>query len=551
MARAGTAPRLGWRHLLALLVLAILLFRPGQSSMPPVDRDEPRYAQATMQMVESGNYVDVRFQDQPRYLQPAGIYWLQSLSVRAFGGPGIRQIWIHRVPSMLGAIAAVLLTALLGSRLFGRPVGIMAAVLLASCVLLGFEARLATIDATLLAVVLLGQLALSTVYLGRDGPPRIGPALLFWAALGIGVMLKGPVIALVLFGTLAALAVSERQVRWMRRLRPLPGVLLMLVIALPWFIAIGVISGGDFFSRSVGHNFLGKVAQAQQAHGLPPGYYVVMFPLMFWPGALVAVRGLPWVWRTRRDPRVRFLLCWIVPTWLTFEVVATKLPHYVLPTYPAVAMLAAAAALAPGGWALRSWQRALFLVFCAIWLVVGVVLSVGLPAVLWWMEGVITPLTALLAACGAGAVLLMTRAALRGRPVRATAFGVAAALLVSFNAYRDVLPRLSTIWLSPRIAALVAATKPCPDSVMSSSAFSEPSLVFLVGTETRLEDVSAAAAHLRADPACATALVSAQQRPWLLALLAQDGITPRVLGEVKGINYSNGRQLDLTLYAAR
>src|SRR5437899_8002989 len=91
-----------------LVLCALLLFLPGFFTIPPVDRDEARFAQATKQMVESGDYVDIRFQDEVRYKKPVGIYWLQAAAVRtaeALGVPEARTtIWIYRLPSLVGAI---------------------------------------------------------------------------------------------------------------------------------------------------------------------------------------------------------------------------------------------------------------------------------------------------------------------------------------------------------------------------------------------------------------------------------------------------------------
>jgi 4-amino-4-deoxy-L-arabinose transferase-like glycosyltransferase len=542
---------LRFRHYTVLALIGFMLFWPGQRELPPIDRDEPRYAQATEQMLATGNFIDVRFQDQPRYLQPAGIYWLQAVAESVAGTPGMREIWVHRLPSLLGAIAAVLLTASIGSRLFGPGAGAMSAVLLATSLLLGFESHLATIDATLLAVILVAQNALSAVYLGRDsaGPPNRRLTCLFWVAIGVGLMLKGPVILLVFGGTLAGLAIVERRMSWMMRLMPASGILLALAIVLPWFVAIGVMSGGDFFARSVGHNFLGKIAAGQQAHGLPPGYHVVLFPMMFWPGSLLAVLALPYVWANRRQPETRFLLCWIVPTWLTFELIATKLPHYVLPAYPAIACLTAAAAMAPGGWVFGRWQRRAFQAFCVIWLGIGLALSLGLPVLLWWLEGVLKPLSFVI---GVVALCLIVAAFLgvtRRQPLRAVALATLAALLVFVNGYAVVLPGLTQIWISPRVAAAVAALRPCPDSVLASSSFSEPSLVFLVGTPTKLMYASASAEHLLANPRCGLALIDVRQSSEFLERMALAGEAPRRLAEIDGINYSNGRRLELTLYA--
>ena len=152
-------------------------------------------------------------------------------------------------------------------------------------------------------------------------------------------MLKGPIILLVVLGTVLLLVVSERRAAWLRQLRPGWGVPLMLAVVLPWLIAIGIASDGTFFEIAIGKSLLGKVATGQQAHGAPPGYYLAAFPLTFWPGSLFAALAVPFAWARRREPAVRFCLCWIAPTWLVFELVATKLPHYVLPTYPAIACL--------------------------------------------------------------------------------------------------------------------------------------------------------------------------------------------------------------------
>jgi 4-amino-4-deoxy-L-arabinose transferase-like glycosyltransferase len=471
--------------------------------------------------------------------------------VALFSTPQARQGWAYRLPSLTGAVVAVLLTARIGSLLFGATSGIMAGLLLAACVLLSVEARMATIDGTLLAVVLAAQSGLLAVFLGRDGPaPRWGPAALFWAAIGVGLMLKGPVIALVSFGTIVGLIVSERCWRWLGQLRPAWGVPLMLAIVLPWCVAIAVVSHGNFFANSVGTNFLGKVAQGQQAHGFAPGYYLALFPLAFWPGSLFAVFAVPFAWANRRTPQVRFLLAWIVPTWLIFEIVATKLPHYVLPTYPAIACLTAAAMAGPWRAPMgRAW-RWVTGAFMALWVAIGLGLAVAGPIVLWRLEhrfGLVSTV--------AGVIILPLVAgtawfAWRRRAAPALACALPMALLVYVSSYGFVLPELQTIWLSPRIAAAVAAVRPCPDSVVASSSFSEPSLVFALGQQTKLIGPAGAADHLAQNRACGLALIDSRDQSAFLARMEAERVTPRPLTEVRGINYSTGKKLDLTIYAA-
>ncbi len=102
------------RAMTFLVAICLVSYLPGFFNIPPVDRDEARFVQATKQMIESGDYVDIRFQDQVRYKKPVGIYWLQAAAVRAAEALGASDprttIWLYRLPSLIGAVGAVLLT---------------------------------------------------------------------------------------------------------------------------------------------------------------------------------------------------------------------------------------------------------------------------------------------------------------------------------------------------------------------------------------------------------------------------------------------------------
>ena len=365
-------------------------------------------------------------------------------------------------------------------------------------------------------------------------------------------MLKGPVVLIPGFGTPAALALAERRMGWFGRLRPAWGVPLMLGIVLPWCVAIWLVSHGTFFSKAVGTNFLGKVASGQQAHGLPPSYHLLVFAVAFWPGSFFAAAALPFVWTRRRLPQVRFLLCWIVPHWLIFELIATKLPHYMLPAYPAIAILAAAGMTAQAGWLAphRAWSRALLGLYGLVWLLLGIGVAVAGPILLWRLQHEVS--VPALFASGLSLVLVLGTAllVLLREPSRALAFAAATALVSYASLFWVVLPDLRTIWLSPRIADMVAQVKPCPDSVLASASFSEPSLVFLVGRDTRLVDAAAAADLLAEDRRCAIALIGTRDEAAFRARLAADGIGARQLGRLDGINYSTGKRLDLGLFKA-
>lgn len=526
-----------------IILLCLALFLPGFFTLPPTDRDEARFAQATRQMLESGDFVDIRFQGEARHKKPIGIYWLQSVAVTLGGGSEQAAIWVYRLPSLIGAILAVILTAWIGTSLFGPAAGLLAAVMLAGTVLLGVEARIAKTDAALLASILGAQAVLARVWLARAALP-LRLFLLFWGALGVGILLKGPIILLVTGGTILWLSVAERGIGWLEPLRPKLGLPVLLAIVAPWLILITIKTHGAFFYESVGHDMLTKVAGGQEAKGFPPGYYTMLFPVTFWPWSLLALPGVPWVWLHRRDPTVMFCLAWIIPTWLVFEAVPTKLLHYVLPAYAALAILVAAATLNGFG---RPRPR-LVLASSVIAGLVGLVLTGSMAALPIALEGrvdIAAVLLALVTLVLGGAGL---HQAAQGRLWRCIIVVTACAATLYLLAFQVVFPGITTIWLSPRIAEAVATGRPCPNSVLASAGFSEPSLVFLTGTTTLLtSDGGLAARHLGAD-ACGLALIDQYQSAAFHAEMARIGLQPMLLQTIRGINYSSGKELVLSLY---
>src|SRR5436190_7285774 len=380
---------LGASHVRAvafLVAICLVSYLPGFFNIPPVDRDEARFVQATKQMIESGDYVDIRFQDEVRYKKPVGIYWLQAAAVQAAEGLGASDprttIWLYRLPSLFGALAAVLFNYWAALAFGTRRTAYLSALMLACSLLLGVEARLAKTDAMLLLTMVAALGALARAYLAGSSPLLEGaqsvrgeagegistrlaapaelsrseggrksgwtiPAI-FWTALAGGVLLKGPLVLMVVALAVATLVMRDRSARWLARLRPAAGAVWLLLLVLPWFLAILRRTGASFFVESIGNDLLSKLVGAQESHGGPPGYYLATFWATFWPAAPLAAVAAPRVWQQHRDPATQFLLAWLVPAWLLFELVPTKLPHYVLPLYPAVAILIART-MAQGG----------------------------------------------------------------------------------------------------------------------------------------------------------------------------------------------------------
>ena len=282
-----------------------------------MDRDEPRYTQATKQMLETGDFIDIRFQSEARHKKPVGIYWMQAASVsiaEAFGIEDARtNVAVYRIPSLLGALGAVLATYWAGLAVARRREAFLAGAMVGASLILMVEARLAKTDAMLLACIVIAMGGLARAYLVKGGARLPWPtALLFWAAIGLGILIKGPVIAL--FAGLAALTLSiqDRRIDWLGALRPGPGILIALAIAAPWFIAITWRAGMDFFAESAGHDMLGKLGTAQIYHWAPPGTYLALFFVTFWPAAMLSAIAVPFAWANRQVDVVRFLVAWIV-----------------------------------------------------------------------------------------------------------------------------------------------------------------------------------------------------------------------------------------------
>lgn len=537
----------GKRAYLFLLLLGMLFLLPGLNSLPPTDRDESRFAQASKQMLETGNYIDIRFQEVPRYKKPIGIYWLQVATVKLAGQP-LEVIWPYRIPSILGALATVLLTCFFGRRFFNRRVGLLAGLLVVSCLLLGVEARLAKTDASLLATIVIMQGALGLLYLERLErlKGRWPLVLTFWIACGAGVLIKGPLPPVIALATILSLALADRQLSLFRTIRPLPGLAMLTAIVLPWFIAIQNATGGEFMQKAFFGDFLPKLLAGQESHGAPPGYYLLLFPILFWPGSLLVVRYLPNVWHRRREDAIRFLFAWIIPAWVIFEFVPTKLPHYVMPFFPPIALLTAvglsqAASFEQTAGRLRRYVNlpAIF-----IWFIAGLLLFLGLPLLPVWFKQFqpwhILPFI--------GGLLVFHGAwKLRGNlpPLSVLPAFLLGALLIFPVTFVDILPRLELAWPSRQVAQILERQ---PPGQLISVGYGEPSLPFLTGTNTRLTNAEGAVALLP-DPAWRYLLLEGRQKQRFEELAPGLLQEFRVVDRFDSYNYSKGKRLEFKLYA--
>jgi 4-amino-4-deoxy-L-arabinose transferase-like glycosyltransferase len=548
------------RALAVLVLVSLAAFLPGFFQLPPIDRDEARFAQATKQMVESGDYIDIRFQDDVRYKKPVGIYWLQAGVVKAAEALGLPRarttIWLYRIPSLVGAIGAVLLTYWAALAFVRRRYAYLAALMMAGSILLGVEARLAKTDAMLLLTVTAAMGSLARAYLGALPPAesgheqaaRAGGAfgtwilpLIFWTALAGGVLLKGPLI--LLFAGLAAvtLAIADRSARWLLALRPLVGAIWFLVLVLPWFLAITSRAGESFFAESVGHDLLAKVFSSQESHGAPPGYYFLLFWITFWPAAPLAALAAPGIWAARREPAVRFLLAWLVPAWILLELVITKLPHYVLPLYPAVAILVARA-LQRDRLSAAPWLRRATVWWPAIAVLVPAVAIGGLLVLRHQLGLIAWPFAAAAMISG----FIAWRFYDAEGPAPALMRATLAEILIAIAVLGFIAPSLRPLFPSVTLARTLQYIG-CDEPLAASAAYHEPSLVFLAGTSIRLTDGTGAAEFLNRGY-CRVAFIDQRQERAFAQRAEALGLRYQAGPRIEGINISNGRQLFITVY---
>jgi 4-amino-4-deoxy-L-arabinose transferase-like glycosyltransferase len=538
--------RLARRPALSLLFLCLVLWLPGVLSLPALDRDESRFAQASKQMIETGDFVDIRFSTGTRYNKPVGIYWLQSASTKILGAGAHDRIWTYRVPSLIGGYLAVLLVFWCASAFASAEIALASAALLGASVLLTAETQIATTDAVLLAATLGAQAVLFRLYLSARDPARPpvsrGIVLAGWFAFGIGVLVKGPVILGTIGVTALAISLWDHDWRWLKTTRAWWGFLIVALVVLPWLIAIAFASHGAFFKQSLGHDFGDKLVGGQESHGAPPGYYLALATLTLWPATLFVLPGLRAAWSERASPAIRYLLAWAGAAWLLVELVPTKLPHYVIPAYPALAILAAC-------WAFETVKTnpRILSVIAGVQYAIGLAAFVAAAVLLpmrygsgaWW-PGVA------IAAVGCAIGLFALTAFARGARPQALLASVVAALVLVPTLTAGIGPRLDALWVTPRAAALVAKDRRPGDPAPIIAGYVEPSLIFALGTDTRV-GTGATAAEMAAQQG-GLALIDDRDRDAFLAGLATRDTQAFPVDALQGYDYSHGRRVHITIY---
>lgn len=329
------SPRTLLREAALIALLALTINLAGNGRIALWDRDEPRYAGCTREMRLSGDYIHPTFNAEPRYHKPILTYWLM-LAGTALGGD---NPFGARLVSVVMGVGTCLLVWGLGRRMFDRQTGRLAAVALATAPIFAVESKLSTTDATLTFFLTACQFALWEL----SRRPSRALAYLFWASLALATLTKGPVgPVLIAVAAVVSWWWGGPTADWLRRLSWRGGLALYVLITAPWYIAIGIISRGEFYRVSMGYHVIQRMTTGIETHGGWPGYYLVLSLGVFYPWVALLPAALLAAWARRRESsRFGFVLGWLVGPWIFFELVRTKIIHYFLPAYPAAALLAA------------------------------------------------------------------------------------------------------------------------------------------------------------------------------------------------------------------
>ena len=532
--------------LLAVGLLALTLFVAARSTL--WDRDEAIFGEAASEMADSGRWLYPTFNDTVLPDKPILAYWLMASSSRLGRSEVLLRIW-----SALAAAGAGLTAAAVASRFYSGGAAIGTVAILAASPLVMLEAGAATCDSLLLLFLTLAMLALSRLI---DQPFRARSLMLLAAALALAFLTKGPVaIAIPLLAVFVLLALRPGIASPGRLAAAVTIVSAAATLAfLAWFLPANRASAGRFWAEGIGREVVGRALRAREGHGgiriLGLPYYAVTMAIgfspwtMFLPGAVSAAAGGRLGGRMSRG----FLFGWILSPLLLFSFVATRLPHYILPAFPALAIAVAATLDADrqGVLAARDgvWLRR------GVWLFgpVAVLETVGLSAGAWFLPDPLRRPALLMAAIVAGFSGGAVAFQLRSRFRLAAGTLLVGAVAVQVAAAIFVLPALEREKPIPGVA-LDIRSRFRGDIPVATLGFSEPSLDYYLHRPPveRLRgarDLTRWCAQPGTGVLVATREALAAAPPPALRRLAE-------FASRRGFNYSKGRWIELVALERR
>jgi 4-amino-4-deoxy-L-arabinose transferase-like glycosyltransferase len=328
-----------YRAMLIVVLLGLTMLLPGTHMLPLLDRDEPRFSQATVEMMDRGEWIIPYFNQDFRFDKPILTYWLMRVGYGLFG---INEFGA-RLHSILSTILMALCILAMGKRLSSKSTGLAAAFGLLTSMQVFMNGRCATADMIMILAVVVSQWSLwELLKTGNHTSPHLPKWFwLFYAAQGFGFLAKGPIVQLVPLLTLILL----RWAFWRRpiSLKPLRlhlGLPLVLLIVAAWGVPAMVASDGLFWSKGFDRHIVQRGLEPFNDRTFVPFFYLLTAFFSLYPWIAFAADGWQLL-RSRWTFDNAYLVSWLAAPYLIFSFYATQLPHYVLPAFPAFFLILA------------------------------------------------------------------------------------------------------------------------------------------------------------------------------------------------------------------
>jgi 4-amino-4-deoxy-L-arabinose transferase-like glycosyltransferase len=468
------------RVILALLLaLCVFTYLPGLLRLPAVDRTEIVFADTTRAMVEKGAWLDPQYRGTVHQFRPIGTFWAQGAIAAASGEAHARDIRIYRIPGFIAVTLTVLALFWLAAPLVGSNASAWAAGLFAVAPLTVLLSQLAIADGLALLPATVALISLMRIHSTSEGDATLRLALLFWAAVGLGMLVNALHTPILVATTLIALFAFERDLSWLKRLHIAKGLPLALLLASPW-IGVRVLQDGLPFAGMSFSKLLAALGGAQDMKLRAfPGTFTIAALLGFLPGTALLAPALKRLWDDRPDNRIsRFLLAWILGYIVYLELLSSKPGTYTVQVmFPAMALAVALlvtkhAEATPPRWHMLAWPP-LAALFAITLLALPYAALREMPP-LW-----LAPLVLAVAA-------LFGLSAARGRAGQLfdwAKYGIAALSLFAVTLIAGVFPSIDRIWPARQITRALAGCAPGPVAV---AGFREPSAFFVLGHEDDL-----------------------------------------------------------------
>ena len=533
--------------------LCLICFFISLNILPPLDRDESRYIQSTVQMLESNDFVNINFLDTPRLKKPPGIYWLQAMSatfIKNIFFLDSPPLWSFRLPSAIGASVSIWITFLLGQLLFGRAQGFIASLLLISSPLLIIESHIAKTDSALLASFLFVLYILAKIifYIEQNiKKPSDITILAAWVVLSFSFLIKGPIALFILFLLILFFRFSREPINY-KTFKPVIGIVIFIIIVFPWFMFVQSGNNTDIFLNSIKKDMLLKLISVQESHGAPPGSYLLSSFLTAWPITLFIFPTVIWVFNNKKNKPVKFLLCSLLPSWLFFEIMPTKLLHYILPLLPSLAILTAAMIVSSikDKNFMASLDKHIFRLVSILPFIGGLLIAFGIIYLAnIYGEGLTFSIIIIASIYTLGSFLsayyIYTQSFIN------TLIVVVFSNIIALNLLILMVPnQLQKIWVSERVYLEIEEKTVLNEYVLLG--YSEPSLIYRLGSKTKIAGNSEEAISLVLNSNIQSIIIENSYLKEFKDLSDKKGIVFRSISKpIVGFNYSKGENVEIII----